>query len=111
MSIRSVEMYVEDIMVAIDRIFGYVQGFDILVLENDQRTIDAVVRNLEIIGEAANSIPENVKSKNPEVPWYEMRGIRNMVVHEYFGVDLDIIWQTINEDLPLLRNLLEKFRY
>ena len=76
-------------------------------------TIDAVVRNLMIIGEAAKNIPEEIKSKNPKIAWSEAVGMRNKVTHEYFGVDEDILWKTIKEDLPVFKKqilkLLEKF--
>ena len=76
-------------------------------------TIDAVVRNLTIIGGAAKNIPEEIKSKNPEIAWSEAVGMRNKVTHEYFGVDEDILWKTIKEDLPVFKKqilkLLEKF--
>ena len=70
-------------------------------------TIDAVVRNLEIIGEAANNIPEETTDKYPEIPWREMISMRNKVLHEYFGVDEEILWQTITNDLPPLKKQLK----
>lgn len=72
----------------------------------DQRTIDAVIRNFEIIGEAAGHIPETIQEKFPELAWLEMRGMRNIMIHEYFGVSLPIIWRTITHDLnPLVDGL------
>ena len=73
----------------------------------DSKTIDAVVRNLIMIGEASRYIPESIEQRHPEVPWRTMRGIRNVVVHEYFGVDPEIIWETARHDLPPLLSLLE----
>ena len=70
--------------------------------------MDAVVRNLMIIGEAAVHIPEDICHKHPEVPWYDMRGIRNFVIHEYFRADDSVIWDTVLVDLPPLRKLLDK---
>ncbi|GAV22218.1 DUF86 domain-containing protein [Carboxydothermus pertinax] len=66
----------------------------------DNKTIDAVVRNLEIIGEAANKIPNEITKHFPEIPWNAMRGIRNILIHEYFGINLEIIWETIQRDIP-----------
>ena len=73
----------------------------------DSKTIDAVVRNLIVIGEASRHIPESIEQRHPEVPWRTMRGIRNVVVHEYFGVDAEIVWETPRHDLPPLLPLLE----
>jgi hypothetical protein len=74
----------------------------------DQKTIDAVIRNLEIIGEAANFIPKSVQEYLPGIPWSKMRGIRNVIAHEYFGVSLAIIWQTIQSDLDPIISPLQK---
>jgi uncharacterized protein with HEPN domain len=77
----------------------------------DRRTVDAVARNLIIIGEAAGHVPEEVCKRAPEVPWIDMRAMRNFIVHEYFGVSEQVIWDTVREDLPSiidpLRRLLE----
>ena len=73
----------------------------------DDRTVDAVVRNLIVLGEASRHIPEDVEQRHPEVPWDRMRGIRNVVVHEYFGVDAEILWETARHDLPPLLPLSE----
>ena len=70
--------------------------------EEDDKTIDSVLRNLEIIGEASRHIPRAIKEKYPNLPWMEMYTMRNIVVHEYHGVNLNIIWLTITEDLPPL---------
>jgi uncharacterized protein with HEPN domain len=79
--------------------------------EQDDKTIDAVLRNLEIIGEAARHISRELQADHPEIPWAEMQAMRNIVVHEYHGVNLKIIWQTVKENLhplkPLLRKILE----
>ena len=74
----------------------------------DRKTIDAVERNLEIIGEATANLPDDILDRWPEVPWHYMRGLRNLLIHEYFGVDVGILWQTIQEDLPPLEPLLRK---
>lgn len=70
--------------------------------EEDDKTIDSVLRNLEIIGEASRHVPRAIKGKYPDLPWMEMYTMRNIVIHEYHGVNLKIIWQTITEDLPPL---------
>lgn len=70
--------------------------------------VDAVVRELEIIGEAAGQCNEDFKKNNPEVPWKEAIGMRNRLIHEYFGVDLSVVWTTCMEDLPILKSALVK---
>lgn len=95
----------EDIQDALNAIALYIDGMDYREWESDQKTIDAVIRNIEIIGEAAAHVPEVIQKKHQDVPWEQMRGIRNMLIHEYFGVDVEIIWKTVKEDLP---SLLEK---
>lgn len=70
--------------------------------------VDAVVRNFEIIGEAASHIPDDIPSKYSEVPWFEMKGMRNIMVHEYFRVDLKIVWMTARESLPALVSTIKR---
>jgi len=106
MSKRSPKIYLEDIVISITKIEEYVQGLDLESFIDDQKTIDAVVRNLEIIGEAAKYIPEEYAEEHNNLPWSEMISMRNKVIHEYFGVDVDILWQTIQEDLPNLNHVL-----
>jgi len=72
--------------------------------------IDAVVRNLEIIGEAAKNLSKETKSQYPEIPWREMADMRNKLIHEYFGVDLDIVWKTIKYRLPEVKKNLRKIK-
>lgn len=78
------------------------------VFVHDKKTIDAIVRNLEVIGEAANYVSQEFKTLHPAVPWREMISMRNKVLHEYFGIDLEILWKTTHEDLPQVKQELEK---
>jgi uncharacterized protein with HEPN domain len=71
-------------------------------LQNDRRTFLAVVRSLEVLGEAARQMPKGFKDKHPEVPWREIASFRNVIAHEYFGLDIDIIWDVIKTQIPLL---------
>ena len=106
MSPRDFTMRIEDILEAIANIQSYVKGMDLKQFKADRRTVDAVVRNITVVGEAARYIPDEIVSRYPDVPWLEMRDIRNVVVHEYFGVSLDILWETTQRDLPpLIRQL------
>lgn len=101
------QVRVGDILQAISRIEEYVAGMDAQAFFADHRTIDAVVRNLIIIGEAAGHVAEDFRQANPAVPWTLMRGMRHVVVHEYWGVDLNVIWRTATEDLSTLKTQLE----
>lgn len=108
MAKRTVVLYLQDIFISITSIEEYTKGLSFENFSNDKKTIDAVVRNIEIIGEAARNIPKEFTVNNPQVPWGRMISMRNKVIHEYFGVDLDILWKTINEDLPELKNQLRQ---
>jgi len=100
MSKRSTKLYITDIKNAIDKIEEYTKDLDFDDFTRDEKTIDAVVRNLTIIGEAVKNFPDKLKSKYPHIPWKEIAGTRNKAIHEYFGIDEDILWKTIKEDLP-----------
>ena len=104
MSKRDVNLYLEDIQTAIRRIEEYTTPLAFEEFVKDTKTIDAVVRNLSVIGEAVRGIPEEIKSAHPSVPWEEIIGMRNKVIHEYFGVDEEILWKTIKSDMPVLKN-------
>lgn len=93
---------IKDILDCITKIQSYTAGMTLEEFRNDSLRIDAVIRNLEIIGEAAGHIPLDVQEEYPEIVWFEMRGMRNIMAHEYFGVSIPIIWQTIQNDLVLL---------
>ena len=109
---REWKMRLQDILDAIEKTKRYTAGMTLETFRQDEKTIDAVIRNLEIIGEAASHIPKKLQEKYPDQAWMEMRGMRNIIVHEYFGVSLPIIWHTITHDLdPLaegLRKLLDE---
>lgn len=68
---------------------------------------DSVIRNLEIIGEATKKISKELKSQSPDIPWKEMSGMRDKLIHDYFGVDVDVVWKTVNDDIPFLKSLIE----
>jgi uncharacterized protein with HEPN domain len=108
MSKRPIELLLNDIFDAIDRIRQYTDGISFEIFSGDQKTIDAVARNLEIIGEAANRLPDDFKEKHSEIEWYKVVGLRHRIIHEYFGIDLEMIWQIVNSDLPVLRDVLSK---
>jgi len=99
---------VQDILDAITAIRTYTEGMDLEKFAADRKTVDAVLRNLVVIGEAATHIPEDIGGRHPEMPWDDMRALRNFVVHEYFGVSDAIIWDTVQRNLPALIAPLQK---
>lgn len=104
MSKREPRLYLEDIQIAIRRIEQYTASLNFKEFVGDTKTLDTVVRNLSIIGEAVKNIPEEIKLAHPDVPWEEIVGMRNKVIDEYFGVDEEILWRTIKNDLPPLES-------
>jgi uncharacterized protein with HEPN domain len=110
MSKRSLQLLVEDIWESIEKIERYTDGMAQSDFENDDKTTDAVVRNLEIVGEAAGRLPKDFVNQHLEIEWVKIVGLRNRIVHEYFGVDLQIIWQIIKSDLHEFKIFLKKIR-
>ena len=110
MSKRPVNLLLDDICEAIDRIEQYTKDMSFDAFSKDQKSIDAVARNFEIIGEAANRLPDNFRESHPNIEWHKIVGLRHRIVHEYFGIDIEIIWQILKNDLPLLRNSLSQTR-
>ena len=93
-------MYLTDIQTAMSRIAEYIKDYTFTEFKRDYKTVDVVIRNFEVIGEASKSLPSEIKMKYPEVPWDEMYLLRNKVSHEYFGVDYEIIWDVATNYLP-----------
>jgi len=108
MSKRDVKLYVKDILEAIKAIEKFVEGMDFESFKEDDKTSSAVIRKFEIIGEATKNIPQSIKEKYPHIPWKEMTGFRDKLIHFYFGIKYDIVWDTIKLRLPELRNNIEK---
>ncbi|MBA7522814.1 hypothetical protein ES705_14934 [subsurface metagenome] len=112
MSKRPVDLLLDDICEAIDRIEQYIKNLSFDAFSDDQKSVDAVTRNLEIIGEAANRLPDEFKEKYSQIEWYKVVGLRHRIVHEYFGIDLEIIWQILHKDLPELKlRLIQIMKY
>jgi len=93
-------MRIGDILDCIAKIQRHTRGYKFEDFEGDDKTVDSVLRNLEIIGEASRHVPGEIKKRYADLPWMEMQTMRNIVIHEYHGVNLKIIWQTVTEDLP-----------
>lgn len=108
MSKRDVQLYLDDIRESLVHIEQYTAGISFEEFSQDAKTIDAVVRNFEIMGEAAARLPEEFTERYSFVPWSALVGMRNKVIHEYFGIDPEIIWKTIKEDLPVLKKDIDR---
>ena len=100
---RDHRLYLDDIVGAIDRILSYVEGMDHSRFAADQRTMDAVIRNLEIIGEAARSLPTEIKDSIPATDWRKIVGLRNLLLHEYFAISTRVVWDIVQTKLDPLR--------
>jgi uncharacterized protein with HEPN domain len=103
MSKRPVSLLIEDICEAIEKVELYTEKLTLELFRDDTKTVDAVVRNLEIIGEAASRLPYDFKQKYSEITWNKIIGLRHRIVHEYFGVDIGIVWQIIKKDFPAFK--------
>jgi hypothetical protein len=110
MSRRESPILVEDIWEAIEKIERYIAGLNHDIFIRDDKTIDSVVRNLEIIGEAANRLPETFKADHSEIEWRKIIGLRNRIVHDYFSIDVEIVWEILQKDLPIFKSKLSLAR-
>jgi uncharacterized protein with HEPN domain len=99
---RDYKVYLEDILQAITKIRKYTSGMSAATFAGDAKTFDAVIRNLEVIGEAAKTVPEAVRLSHPEVDWKKIAGLRDVLIHQYFGVDAELIWDIIQNKLTAL---------
>jgi len=105
---REYKIYLQDVLTAIQKIEKYVKNVSFSKFKSDDLKIDGVVRNLEIIGEAAKNIPSEVRGKHKEIEWKKISGLRDILIHEYFGVDLDVLWDIIQNKLPDLKKSVLK---
>ena len=100
MSKRTPELLIEDILESIKKIQKYSKGMSFDKFIHDEKTVDAITRNFEIIGEASNRLPEEFKAKHGNIDWMRIKGFRNRIVHDYFGIDHSIVWKIIQNYLP-----------
>ena len=108
MSSRAWVFRIEDILKAIDKIDSYLGSMTLVQFTKNELVVDAVIRNFEIIGEASKNIPSSIKRLHPDIPWEQMNGMRNLLIHEYFGVDVKTVWHTAKGHLPPLKQQLDR---
>jgi len=106
--IRSDQVYIEHILEAISKIESFTKGISLFEFDRNVLIQDAIIRNIEIIGEATKKISKNFTHDHPEIPWSSMAGMRDKLIHDYLDVDLDVVWKTVEVDLPLLKELISK---
>jgi uncharacterized protein with HEPN domain len=99
---RTYSDYLRDMLENAEKAETFVEGMDFETFSSDEKTVYAVVRAIEVIGEASKQVPEDVQSRYPQIPWRAIAGTRNKLIHAYFGVDTKVLWLTIEEDLPPL---------
>lgn len=105
---RKSELFLKDILSCIKKIKNYVKDLTFEEFLKDEKSIDAVTRNFEIIGEAVSNLPEEFKKKHPQVPWRNIKDLRNSVIHQYWKVDLEIEWEIIQTKLDILKKQIEE---
>lgn len=107
---RDIRDYLDDILESVEDIHSFTKGLNFDDFVAEKKTIKAVIRSLEIIGEAAKKIPPDIRASYPQIPWKEITGMRDKLIHEYFGVDLEIVWETSQKDLKELYITVTKIR-
>jgi uncharacterized protein with HEPN domain len=105
---RDYKVYLEDILEAARKIRSYTDGLSYEAFCESAMAVDAVIRNLEVIGEAAKQIPDSVRAQAPEVPWKRIAGLRDILIHNYFGIDFEIIWDVVTDKLSVLERAVSR---
>ena len=108
LSMRHYKLYISDILESIGKIEKYTKGFSRSSFQKNTLVVDAVIKNLEVIGEASKRIPAGVKNQVPNIEWKKIVGLRNILIHEYSGIDREIIWNVIESKLPELKKGLSE---
>ena len=100
--------YIKDIIDSINDIETFIKDIDFEEFAGDKKTVNAVIRSIEVIGEAAKKIPKSLKNKHSIIPWKKMAGMRDKLIHEYFGIDVEILWKVAKDELPPLKPLIQE---
>lgn len=105
---RDFRVSLDDMAEALDKIMEYVDGISEAAFEKNTEKQDAVIRRIEVLGEAVKNIPEHIRQKYPDIPWRSIAGMRDVVIHQYFGVTISLVWKVATSDAPFLREQIEK---
>lgn len=108
MSDRDVSLYIKDMLESMERAEKFIEEMDYEDFVKDERTSFAVIRCIEVMGEAAKQVPESIRKKHPGIPWKSIAGMRDKVIHFYFGVNLEKVWLVVKEDIPKLKPEIQK---
>ncbi len=107
---RDLSDYLGDIITAIADAIEFTSGMDYAAFAADRRTVNAVIRSLEVVGEATKRIPTSFRQKHSDIPWSKMAGMRDVLIHDYMGVDIKTVWKVVRDRLPELKSLLEELQ-
>ena len=105
---REYKLFLEDMRRACEKVIQFTKGLTLTQFLADEKTSDAAMRNLEIIGEAAKHIADEVRKQYPDINWRKIAGFRDVSIHEYFGIDADVVWDIITKEIPVLRTKLQR---
>ena len=105
---RDISLYIKDILQNMSDAEEFIQGFSYDQFASDKKTLNAVMRSMEVIGEAAKKVPDEIRAKYPSVPWKEMAGMRDKLIHIYFGVDREAVWLVVKDRIPIIKPLIEQ---
>jgi len=105
---RNYKIYLKDILKSMESIEKFVENMIFEEFRGDDKTTSAVIRKFEIIGEATKKIPQEIRKKYPKIPWKEMAGMRDRLIHFYFGIDYKLVWETIKKKIPEVKQQIEK---
>jgi uncharacterized protein with HEPN domain len=104
---RDFLLFIDDILEAIRKLEMYTGNLSFEDFRGNDMAIDAVIRNFEVIGEAAKHVPKKIKEKYPDVEWQEATGFRNVLIHDYFGIDVEAVWDTLHKNIPVFKKHIE----
>lgn len=105
---RELRDYINDLIEACEDILSFTKGMSYSEFTDDRKTVNAVIRSLEVIGEATKKLPTSFKNNFPNIPWKQMAGMRNKLIHEYFGIDKQMVWQAIEKHIPYILPLIKE---